>query len=90
MLTQQQLQMAIREAEEIGQHLGRLHVRLAEQRVTETRGPATVTLNGLGGIESLSIEGVDPEVQDCLLAALRAAEGRAQQGYDAFLEGMVF
>lgn len=83
-LTPEQMRVALREAEVLSGHIAVTHTRLAQQRITETRGPATVTLDGLGAIVDLSIAGVDQEVADCLLAALRAAEGRANEGYDAF------
>jgi len=83
-MTPEQMQRLAQEAESFNRHLMSVHARLRHLRITETRGSASVTLNGLGEICDVSIEWVDQEVQDCLLAALRAAEGRAQAGYEMF------
>lgn len=83
-MTPEEMRRAAREAASLSAHLNQVHARLAEERITERRGRATVTLNGLGAIQGITITGLDHETQDCLLAALRAAEGRAQQGYEAF------
>lgn len=83
MLTPEQMREALRETEALSQHLARVHVLLARETITECRGPVTVVLDGLGAVQDVSIPGME-DTADCVLAALRAAEGRVQAGYDAF------
>jgi DNA-binding protein YbaB len=79
-----QTQAIMHSAQQLDHYLAKVHARLQQVRITESRGPATVTLDGLGAVQSVEIPGLD-EVADCVVAALRAAEERAQRGYDAFI-----
>lgn len=83
-MSPQMLGLLTRETDELQRYLLNLHASLRLSLITECRGPATVTMTGLGEIKSIKVTGVDEFTQDCLLAALRAAEGRAQQGYEKF------
>ena len=83
-MKQDQIRRMAQEAEGLSKHLLVVHARLSQVRITECRGAATVVLNGLGEIQDVQIEWVDQVVSDCLLAALRAAEGRAKAGYEQF------
>jgi hypothetical protein len=87
MFSEAQMRAGIAEAEALNKHLMSTTARLKVHRITETRGPASVVINGVGDVLEVHIEGVDPEVLDCVVAALRAAQGHAQQGYEAFLAG---
>jgi DNA-binding protein YbaB len=83
-MSPQMLGLLTREADQLQRYLLGVHASLRLILITECRGPATVTMTGLGEIKSLKVNGVDEFTQDCLLAALRAAEGRAQAGYERF------
>lgn len=73
-----------REASALSRHLQTMHVMLSHVRITECRGPATVTLDGLGAIKGLEIQGVDQTVVDCVYAALLAAQVDANRGYEKY------
>lgn len=83
-MTPEQVAAATHEVDRLNRHVMTVQARLRLVIITERRGPATVTMNGLGALQNLSIEGVDQDLTDCLIAAVRACEARAQQGYEAF------
>lgn len=83
----EQMRAAVREAELFNAHLMSQTQRLKMHRITEARGDVVVVLNGVGDLEDISINGVDIEVTECLIAAFRAAQINAQKGYKAFMEG---
>jgi DNA-binding protein YbaB len=86
-MNEAQMQAMINQAKQVNVHLMSTNQRLKMHHITESRGPATVTVNGLGEIQDIQIDGVASEAIDCVIAALRACEEHAKAGYEAFVGG---
>lgn len=86
-LTQDQMRLAAREAQRLNAHMLSTQARLRLRMVTESRGSATATVNGLGEVQHLALDGVDEEQVEHLIAALRACEDTVRRGFEGFTRG---